>query len=175
MRDGREVLSPPTPADPADGRAWGGMLAELFAASIDASPVLQQTERSALIRGRHDRHHQAARPATAATPTPTRPSDNRFQRDGGGGIGITVERTDDKKILIRAVQDGSPSAKAGVQVGDQILAIDGELMIEQHAGRRRAQAARQRRRAGHAHRAARLAGRRAGDRACSAAASSRPP
>ena len=28
MREGREVLSRPTPEDPADGRAWGGMLAE---------------------------------------------------------------------------------------------------------------------------------------------------
>ena len=45
MRDGREVVSRPAPRDPADGRAWGGMLAELFAASIDASPVLQQTDR----------------------------------------------------------------------------------------------------------------------------------
>src|SRR5262249_21307798 len=33
-------------------------------------------------------------------------------------------------VLIRAVQDGSPSAKAGVQVGDQILAVDGEMMVE---------------------------------------------
>ena len=65
---------------------------------------------------------------------PEEARDNRFQRDGGGGIGITVERTDDKKILIRAVQDGSPSAKAGVQPGDQILAIDGELMIERTLG-----------------------------------------
>ena len=68
---------------------------------------------------------------------PEEARDNRFQRDGGGGIGITVERTDDKKILIRAVQDGSPSAKAGVQVGDQILAIDGEVDDRPHAGRRR--------------------------------------
>ena len=61
---------------------------------------------------------------------PDEAHDNRFQRDGGGGIGITVERTDDKRILIRAVQDGSPAAKAGVQVGDQIVSVDGELMIE---------------------------------------------
>ncbi len=32
--------------------------------------------------------------------------------------------------MIRAVQEGSPSAKAGVQIGDQILAIDGESMID---------------------------------------------
>ena len=61
-RDGRDVLSRPAPADTADGRAWGGMLAELFAGSIDASPALQQTDRQALIRRRDGRHHQAARP-----------------------------------------------------------------------------------------------------------------
>ena len=40
LREGRQVVTRPTPADPTDGRAWGGMLAELFAASMDASPVL---------------------------------------------------------------------------------------------------------------------------------------
>jgi carboxyl-terminal processing protease len=128
-RDGREVLSREAPGDPTDGRAWGGMLAELFAASIDASPVLQQTDRGVLIKGamvattkQLDRNSRYADPDEA--------KDNRFQRDGGGGIGITVERTDDKKVLIRAIQEASPSAKAGVQVGDQILAIDGEMMAD---------------------------------------------
>ena len=132
-RDGREVLSRPAPGDPADGRAWGGMLAELMAGSIDASPALQQTDRQALIReAMTATTKQLDRNSRYADPDEAR--DNRFQRDGGGGIGITVERTDDKKILIRAVQDGSPSAKAGVQVGDQILAIDGESMIDRTLG-----------------------------------------
>jgi len=129
LRDGHQVVSRPTPSDPTDGRAWGGMLAELFAASMGASPVLQRTERSALIKGamtattrQLDRNSRYADPDEA--------KDNRFQRDGGGGIGITVERTDDKKILIRAVQDNSPSGKAGVLVGDQIVAVDGELMLD---------------------------------------------
>ena len=93
---------------------------------------------------------------------PEEARDNRFQRDGGGGIGITVERTDDKKILIRAVQDGSPSAKAGVQPGDQILAIDGKSMTERTLGDVVSPPARRGRRAGRAHRAAPLAGCRAG-------------
>src|SRR4051794_10447099 len=129
LRDGHQVVSRPTPADPTDGRAWGGMLAELFAASIDASPVLQQTQRGTLIKGamvattkQLDKNSRYADPDEA--------KDNRFQRDGGGGIGITVERTDDKKILIRAVQEGSPAAKGGVQPGDQIVAVDGDSMIE---------------------------------------------
>jgi len=133
LRDGRQVVSRPTPADPTDGRAWGGMLAELFAASIDASPVLQQTDRGVMIKGamvattkQLDKNSRYADPDEA--------KDNRFQRDGGGGIGITVERTDDKRILIRAVQDGSPSAKAGVLPGDQIVAVDGDSMIEKTLG-----------------------------------------
>jgi carboxyl-terminal processing protease len=133
MRDGREVLSRPTPEDPTDGRAWGGMLAELFAASVDSSPVLQQTERGVLIKGamsattkQLDKNSRYADPDEA--------KDNRFQRDGGGGIGVTVERTDDKKIMIRAVQDGSPAAKGGLQAGDQVIAIDGELMTDATLG-----------------------------------------
>lgn len=132
-RDGREVMSRPAPGDPSDGRAWGAMLAELMAGSVEASPALQQTDRQVLIHDAMtattkllDRNSRYADPEEAR--------DNRFQRDGGGGIGITVERTDDKKIMIRAVQEGSPAAKAGVQAGDQILAIDGETMTDRTLG-----------------------------------------
>lgn len=126
---GADIISRPAPADPADGRAWGGMLADLFTASLEASPALQQADRQVLIKDamvattkQLDRNSRYADPEEAR--------DNRFQRDGGGGIGITVERTDDKKIMIRAVQDGSPAGKGGVLAGDQILAIDGESMVE---------------------------------------------
>ena len=123
------MLSRPTPADPADGRAWGAMLAELMAGSLDSSPALQHTDRQTLIReAMTATTKQLDRNSRYADPDEAR--DNRFQRDGGGGVGITVERTDDKKIMIRAVQDGSPAAKAGIQVGDQILSIDGESMID---------------------------------------------
>lgn len=132
-RDGREVASRPTPGDTADGRAWGGMLAELMAGSVEASPALQQADRQTLIReAMTATTKQLDRNSRYADPEEAR--DNRFQRDGGGGVGITVERTDDKKIMIRAVQDGAPAAKAGVQPGDQILAIDGESMLDRPLG-----------------------------------------
>ncbi len=128
-REGREVLSRPTPADPADGRAWGGMLAELLAASIKASPVLQQTDRNTLTK--------AAMTATTKLldkssryADPEEARDNRFQRDGGGGIGITIERTDDKRVMIRSVQSDAPAGKGGVQTGDQVMAIDGENVAD---------------------------------------------
>jgi carboxyl-terminal processing protease len=128
-RDGREVMTRPTPGDTTDGRAWGAMLAELMAGSVEASPMLQHTDRQVLIRDAMvATTRQLDRNTRYADPDEAR--DNRFQRDGGGGVGITVERTDDKKILIRAVQAGAPAAKAGVQAGDQILAIDGEPMTD---------------------------------------------
>ncbi len=128
-RDGKDILTRQTPADTADGRAWGGMLAELFAASIEASPVLQKIDRNALTKGamvattkQLDKNSRYADPDEA--------KDNRFQRDGGGGIGITVERTEDKKVMIRAVQEDAPAGRAGLQAGDQIVAIDGDSMID---------------------------------------------
>ncbi len=131
LRDGREVLTRSEPDDPTDGRAWGGMLAELFAASVDASPILQQTGRETLTKDAMvattrllDKNTRYADPDEAR--------DNRFQRDGGGGVGITVERLDDKRIMIRAVQDDAPAGKAGVKAGDQVAAIDGESMIDRN-------------------------------------------
>jgi carboxyl-terminal processing protease len=128
-RDGREIMSRPTPRDTSDGRAWGGMLAELLAGSIDSSTALQDSDRQVLIRkAMAATTKQLDRNSRYADPEEAR--DNRFQRDGGGGIGITVERTDDKKIMVRALQDGSPAGKAGLQVGDQIIAIDGKPMVD---------------------------------------------
>lgn len=129
LRDGHDVLKRALPEDPNDGRAWGTLLGDLFAASVEASPVLQQTDRNTLTKGAMvattkllDKNSRYADPDEA--------KDNRFARDGGGGIGITVERTDDKKIMIRAVQDDAPAGRGGVKAGDQIAAIDGESMLE---------------------------------------------
>jgi len=128
-REGKEIVSRPAPADTTDGRAWGNTLTELMTGSIDASPALQQIDRQVLIRqAMTATTKQLDRNSRYADPDEAR--DNRFQRDGGGGVGITVERTDEKKILIRAVQEGSPAAKAGITIGDQILAIDSDSMID---------------------------------------------
>jgi carboxyl-terminal processing protease len=129
MREGRTVLNRPLPASNDDGRAWGGLMAEAFSVSLEASPTLRQADRQRLIKGAMtnttrllDRNTRYADPDEA--------KENRFQRDGGGGIGITVERTDEKKVFIRNVQDNSPASKAGLAKDDQITAIDGEAVGE---------------------------------------------
>ncbi len=129
MRDGKAVISRPAPANPADGRAWGTAMAEIFTTSVAASPTLQQTDRQALTKGAMD---ATTKPLDRNTryADPEEARDDRFQRDGGGGVGITVERTPDKKAVIRAVQEDSPAGRGGIQPGDQIVAIDGEPMID---------------------------------------------
>ncbi len=129
MRDGKAVISRPAPGNPADGRAWGTAMAEIFTTSVAASPTLQQADRQALTKGAMD---ATTKPLDRNTryADPEEARDDRFQRDGGGGVGITVERTPDKKAVIRAVQEDSPAGRGGIQPGDQIVAIDGEPMID---------------------------------------------
>ena len=129
LRDGQQVITRPIPAESDDGRAWGGLMAELLVASLEASPTLRQADRQAQIKQAMiattkplDRNSRYADPDEAR--------ENRFQRDGGGGVGITVERTDDKKVMIRNVQDNSPASKAGLLVGDQIVGIDSQPVGE---------------------------------------------
>jgi hypothetical protein len=172
LREGHQVVSRPTPADPTDGRAWGGMLAELFAASIDASPVLQQTERSTLIKGamvattkQLDRNSRYA--------DPTRPRTTASSATAAAASASPSKRTDDKahpdprRAGRLAVGQGRRAGRRPDRRGRW------RLDDRQDAGRRRAQAARQRRPAGHPDRAARQAAARSPSR-CGAAASSRP-
>jgi carboxyl-terminal processing protease len=129
LRNGKAVFNRPAPANPADGRAWGTAMAEIFTSSIAASPTLQATDRGALTKGAMD---AATKPLDRNTryADPEEARDDRFQRDGGGGIGITVERTPEKTTVIRAVQDNSPAGRGGIQTGDMIVSIDGEAMAD---------------------------------------------
>lgn len=59
--------------------------------------------------------------------------EQRALRDGFGGIGITIQ-AEDGKIRVDSVMEGSPSAKAGIQPGDVILAIGDEPTRELTVG-----------------------------------------
>lgn len=51
--------------------------------------------------------------------------ENRASRDGFGGIGVTIVPHDDG-VEITDVANGLPAEKSGIEVGDVIVAIDGE-------------------------------------------------
>ena len=48
---------------------------------------------------------------------------------GGGGVGVQLlEDARSKNVLIMGLSDGAPAAKAGLQIGDAIVKINGESM-----------------------------------------------
>ncbi len=127
MRDGKPLINRPAPSNPADGRAWGVAMADMFTTSVAASPTLRHADRQVLTKGAMDATTKPLdRNTRYADPEDAR--DDRFQRDGGGGIGITVERTAEKTTLIRAVQEDSPAGRGGIKAGDLVVSIDGEAM-----------------------------------------------
>ena len=56
--------------------------------------------------------------------SPEEARDQRASRDGFGGIGVTLETTSDD-FRITALTPQGPAERAGIRVGDRIIAIDG--------------------------------------------------
>lgn len=55
-----------------------------------------------------------------------RATSERAQREGYGGIGVSLESSGGRTV-VRDVMQRSPADRAGIRDGDQLLAIDGEL------------------------------------------------
>lgn len=114
-----EEVRRPAGASPA---SWGGALAEAVLAARQLSPKLaaldDETLYTALFGAMTDRldrfSRYAGRDATRA---------NRAEREGYGGIGVTI-RSHPEGALIEAVDADTPAAAAGLAVDDVIVAID---------------------------------------------------
>lgn len=126
LQGDRLVVERATPG-PADGRAWATMLGELVDASIKASPALTGAERERLLKAAMDGvTRQLDRNTRYADPDEAR--DNRFMRDGAGGIGVTLE-ADGEETVIKSLQDGGPAERAGIRPDDRIVSVDGKRMV----------------------------------------------
>ncbi len=55
---------------------------------------------------------------------------DRFREETDGGLGISLTELDDGRIVVSYLLEGSPAAKAGMQVGTEILAWDGGSIEE---------------------------------------------
>ena len=114
-----EDVRRPSGASPA---SWGGALAEAILAARRLSPRLAGMDGEALytalfgaMTDQLDRFSRyAGRDATRA---------NRAEREGYGGIGVTI-RSHPEGALIEAVDADTPAAAAGLAVDDVIVAID---------------------------------------------------
>ena len=49
-----------------------------------------------------------------------------FQFATGGGLGIAIRDVDDERVIVNFVLEGTPAEAAGIELGTEILAINGE-------------------------------------------------
>ena len=48
-----------------------------------------------------------------------------FQQDIAGGLGIAIRETEEGPVIVNFVTEGSPAEAAGIELGTEIVAIDG--------------------------------------------------
>jgi carboxyl-terminal processing protease len=120
---GREATIQPEP-EGDDPHAWGALLGRLVASARSASPAVAALpdERidTAIFNGITaglDRFSRYSSPEAAR--------DQRALRDGFGGVGMTVEVTGGV-CRVASITSSGPAQLAGIRLGDQIVAIDGE-------------------------------------------------
>ena len=108
-----------------DSVHWGMLTAAVILAGRSSSPELAKAEPERLYRTVFeaslkdlDRFSRYADYSTAL--------DNRAQREGFGGIGISL-LPDDSQIIIANVMKDTPAERAGLRAGDRITRIDGVL------------------------------------------------
>src|SRR5256885_3494464 len=123
---GAAVAALPMPAE-ADTRGWGELVGRLIAAAKSSAPNLAAMPRDAVAKavfdgmtGTLDRFSRYSPPEAAR--------DQRAARDGFGGIGITLDTTNDT-FRIAAVMPQGPAARAGLKPEDTIVAIDGVSIV----------------------------------------------
>lgn len=118
----RVLLDRAVPAAGNDARAWAEVVAEMVELLTEATPLLKDAKRDRVVKAALDATaKQLDKNSRYSDPQEAR--DNRFNREGAGGIGVTVQAEDDSTV-VTAVQDGAPAAQAGIKPGDRIVGID---------------------------------------------------
>jgi carboxyl-terminal processing protease len=120
--DGNPFANYAVPSE-IDDVTGGQVIAGLIAAAKKASPRVAAMSEDAIdkavfdgMTGALDRFSRYAAPDEAR--------DQRAARDGFGGIGVTLETAKDD-FSITAVSENSPASRAGLEVSDKIVAVDG--------------------------------------------------
>jgi carboxyl-terminal processing protease len=127
--DGIPIANYQVPAG-IDGHDGGAIISGLIAAAKKASPRVAALPEDRIDQAVFDGMTGVLDRFSRYSP-PDEARDQRAARDGFGGIGVTLE-TENSDYTISTVSDQSPAARAGLRVGDRIVAINGSPV----AGRR---------------------------------------
>ncbi|MBV9832810.1 MAG: PDZ domain-containing protein [Alphaproteobacteria bacterium] len=118
------LLERAAPGSPHDARAWAEIAAEMVEILTEATPLMKDATRDRVVKAALDATtKQLDKNSRYSDPQEAR--DNRFNREGAGGIGVTVQAENDTTV-VTAVQDGAPAATAGIKPGDRIVGVDSE-------------------------------------------------
>jgi carboxyl-terminal processing protease len=118
---GQEIAVQPSPSgdDPHD---WGALMGRLIAGAKAVSPTVATLSEDQIdkalfdgITGALDRFSRYSSPEIAR--------DQRAVRDGFGGIGVTLDASNED-FRITAVTPRGPADRAGIRIDDRILAVD---------------------------------------------------
>ena len=120
--DGHSVAYYSVPAD-GNSRDWGQLLGSLSGTARQVSPRLAALSEEAVektmfdgMTGALDHYSRYATPKTAR--------DQRAERDGYSGIGLTLEPAGNSYRIALLCAHG-PAEQAGIRAGDELLAVDG--------------------------------------------------
>jgi carboxyl-terminal processing protease len=118
---GREVAVYPTPShdDPHD---WGALMGRLIAEAKAASPTVAALSEDQIDKTLFD-GITAALDRFSRYSSPEIARDQRAVRDGFGGIGVTLDISNDE-FRITAVTARGPAELAGIRPEDRLVAID---------------------------------------------------
>ncbi|HYD30939.1 MAG TPA: S41 family peptidase [Azospirillaceae bacterium] len=124
LLDGRAVEEFPLPDKATAAESWARLTARVVDAARALSPALRQAASEQIYQAVFDAMMldlDAYSRYTAAS----RAAGERAQREGYGGIGVTLEAVDGLPV-VRTLDQHSPAARAGMKSGEVILAIDDE-------------------------------------------------
>ena len=154
----RPVMIRPPPPD-TDAVQWGEAVAQMAREAWDASSEIRRAGTQAVISSFFDEVFNHLDPYSRYAP-PAEAQDDRARRRGRAGVGLQAASSRTGFVVASIVPDG-PAARAGIRVGDALLAIDGETLQDEDLDSVRAP---DRRPAEHPDRAAAASSRRAGAR-----------
>jgi carboxyl-terminal processing protease len=118
---------PPLPPDrPAEAAAQptAFALAALYEAAWRASPALRQAGPEGMLKSGFEELFNHLDPYSRYL-TPDEARGARLRRIGQAGLGLRLASQRGGGVVLAAVAPESPAARAGLRVGDRVLAVDG--------------------------------------------------
>lgn len=123
MRDGQEQARLPQPTDAIPER-WAALTADMLNAMRTASPTLATRPVEAVYRDMFDGMMADLDPYSRYA-EPSKAQQERSQREGYDGIGISIRDTDNGGFAVSDVVPDGPADQVGIKVGDHILTVAG--------------------------------------------------